>query len=373
MSPGPSPIHAFVQLAYGFGQNTWPALYRARKIPGLIDEYAYGYHHAGDDGCVVLYSTDHPGTGLARLVRHGLRFPLGFDIVHCWRNRREILKASVVWTHTESQTLSVALILLLARAPAVRLIGQSVWLMDEWPRLGPVRRRLYRRLLQRADILTFLSPVNRDDAKARLGHKRVEFVPFGINSDAPRAPRPPTADRPAQILALGNDRHRDWRTLLAAVADLPQVRLRIATQNKLAAPRALSHVEIGPARDAVELDALYAAADLVIVPLTENRHASGITAIEEATLQGKPVISTQVGGLEAYFTGDEVRFVPVGDAAALRAAIAQDLADPAGTLVRVHRAQAKIRAKLNSRAYARRHAELSRELLGLTGRDGEAS
>ncbi len=44
----------------------------------------------------------------------------------------------------------------------------------------------------------------------------------------------------------------------------------------------------------------------------KNRHASGITVVLEATLLGKPVVVADTGGIDWYFTRDEVVFCPVG-------------------------------------------------------------
>ncbi len=39
----------------------------------------------------------------------------------------------------------------------------------------------------------------------------------------------------------------------------------------------------------------------MVVPLKPNKHASGITVMEEAALHGLPMVVTDTGGLKAYF------------------------------------------------------------------------
>ncbi len=58
-------------------------------------------------------------------------------------------------------------------------------------------------------------------------------------------------------------------------------------------------------------------ADLVVVPLKPNLHASGITVIEEAVILGLPVICSHAGGLEAYFSAEEVFYVEGGGSRAI--------------------------------------------------------
>ena len=100
------------------------------------------------------------------------------------------------------------------------------------------------------------------------------------------------------------------------------------------------------------------------MPLKPNRHASGITVIQEAVLAGLPVVATATGGLEGYFGADAVRYVPPGDPAALRAALLEVAADPEAARLRAERAQARmVEAEIGAEAYIRRHVDISREML----------
>ena len=119
-----------------------------------------------------------------------------------------------------------------------------------------------------------------------------------------------------------------------------------------------------PAKTNDQLRAAYGRASVAVVPLTENAHASGITAILEAILAGVPVIASDAGGLRSYFTDNEVIFVPVGDAGALTAAIARVIAQRETSLAMTARAQVRVvEGPANLDAYIRRHVEISRELV----------
>jgi glycosyltransferase involved in cell wall biosynthesis len=86
--------------------------------------------------------------------------------------------------------------------------------------------------------------------------------------------------------------------------------------------------------------------------------------LEEATVLGLPVICSDTGGLRTYFSDEEIYFVPPGDSAELQKAIAKLAGDDHLRWALVERAQARMKTgSLNSRSCARRHAELSRELL----------
>jgi len=364
MSAISTPIRVFVHLAHGFGAAQWQAKWDRGEIIGVNDRLPYGYFWAAEDGCTIEYSEDrHEGT-IGRLFRLGVRWLLGFDVIHAWRNRRAIRAAEIVWTHTESQYLAVLLLLWRTHAQRPKIIAQSVWLFDVWPRLSPLKRWLYGRLIANADILTVHSPDNLQRARALFPLRRSLMIPFGIRVDQLIAPARRTAHRPVHVLSLGNDRHRDWTTLIAALHGWPDAELRIVTPRRPAALTGETNVTLVLPKTNGELAALYDWADIVALSLIPNLHASGITVVEEATVFGVPVICTDTGGLHAYFTDEQIRYVPPQEPGAMRQAIAALADDAAARTAMVERAQRRmIEAGLTSRDFARRHAELSRELL----------
>ncbi|WP_084652517.1 glycosyltransferase family 4 protein [Bosea sp. BIWAKO-01] len=357
------PISVFAHLAYDKDADGWREAWANGTLVGRNDITPYGYGRAGSMGCRVRFSRSRNEGMLGRLMRLGARVILGFDMAHAVSQRDAIFRSDVVWTHTESQFLAVSA-LLMVRGSGPKLIGQSVWLFDRWPRFGPIRRALYRFLIRRVDVLTTLSTANAEIARKLFPDKRIEMLHFGIGCEDLGKPAQAT-ESGASVVAVGNDRHRDWKTLIAAVNDLKGVEVDILSHT---AGRhrglARSHVRMGPAKTNDQLRAAYGHASVAVVPLTENAHASGITAILEAVLAGVPVIASDAGGLRSYFTDNEVIFVPVGDAGALSAAIAHVLAQRETSLAMTARAQARVvEGPANLDAYIRRHVEISRELV----------
>ncbi|WP_143435427.1 glycosyltransferase family 4 protein [Henriciella aquimarina] len=359
-------INAFVLVARGMGANTWSRVYDSGELIGMNERFAYGYFHAEDHGCRVTYSTDAPQSLPGRVMRLGFRAILGFDLVHAWRNRTGILASDVVWTHTESQSLAVSLLLSLVRPEKPpKLILQTVWFMDKYPRLDPLRKRLWRWLLRKADILTFLATINRDEARELFPDTRCEFIPFGIPNDAAVTPSERPPHKPMRILSLGNDRHRDWPVLIEAFGNDDDFEAKIlSTKLPQSAVKHTPNIQVLQATSNDELYEAYAWADVVVVPLSENKHASGITVVEEGVLRGVPVVATDIGGLRSYFSDEEIWYVPEGDRTAMRETVKTLANAPGEALGRMKKATDKmLHGDLNSRAYARRHAELSKELL----------
>ena len=356
----------FVLLGYGFGANSWARRHALGLIPGLNDRSAYGYHRASGDGWSLEYSQDRDEGYVVRWGRVALRRLLGFDLIHVCRNRRGIFEADVVWTHTELENLGVlSLFRLLGRRRRPKLVANCVWLFDRWSHLLWAKRFLYRVLLQEASVVTTLSPENLKTARQLLPSVRCECVLVGAVNLEMTAPRRALGSRAIRIASLGNDMHRDWPTLLAAFGNLDRYEVRIGSSSldrKLL--KGVHNVTAISPSSADEVRALYAWADLVVVALKPNLHASGITVVFESVISGVPLICSDTGGLRAYFSGSEVAYVPHSAPVAMRATADQLAADDGWRFNLVARAQRRlISAELTAQGFAMRNRRLSEELL----------
>ncbi len=361
------PLRVFVFLAHGFGARRWTERWARGGIPGINEKLPYGYHHAGGKDCTVEYSEDANENRVTRFARRSIRQLLGCDLIHAWRNRKPLFDADIVWTHQEQEHLAVlALWQFRSRDRRPKLIAQCIWLFDHWHRFSAPKRWLYRRLLTQADAITVHSPDNLKVARELFPRVRSELMPFGIKSDTMVPPARCDVHHPVRIVALGNDKHRDWKTLIAATAQRPEYTVRIASHRWKAhmAAKHVANAEVIPAKSAAAVSELYAWADIVVVSLLPNLHASGCTVVSEAVLNGKPVVCTDTGGLRAYFSDEEIHYVPPQDPAALRRALHELAEGDQMRFAMATRSQARmLSADLSSRAFARRHYELSLQLI----------
>ena len=365
--PGnPRDVTTFVLLGHDFGANSWERRQALGLIPGLNDRLAYGYYRAAGQGWVIEYSHDSEESSLTRFARLALRKVLGFDLLHVYRNRARLLRADIIWTHTELENLAaLALFRILRRQNAPKLIANCIWLFDRWPRLSGARRFVYRTLLKDATVITTFSPKNLQVAKQLLPSVRCECLLWGALTQGMSPPRQGHVHRPIRIASLGNDMHRDWITLLRAFGNVDGYEVRIGSSRVSSRlVRALRNVTVQSAEIADQVRALYDWADIVVVSLKPNLHVSGITVIFESIICGLPTVCTDTGGLRAYFSDAEVTYVPAFAPVAMRVAADRLSRDDEGRLSLTIRAQQHlISADLTARGFAMRNRNLSEELL----------
>ncbi|WP_322092387.1 glycosyltransferase [Paraburkholderia bannensis] len=355
-----SSTNVHVHLFYGAD----PRHYRKGENLGSL----YGYHHAESPEFALNYARDARESKPVRFVRRALKAALGFDFIHAWRNRQAMIDSDVIWTHTEQEHLAVSLVLLMqAKKGGARplLLAQSVWLLDRWPAYGNLRRAFYKRLLARADRLTTLASENAALCKDFFGREATPLL-YGLNTlDFPLCPpshwKPHT---PVRVAAIGNDRDRDWGTLVAALRDDARYEVRIATRRRMPASARAANVDIVRVSGIQQQHALYDWADIIVVPLRPNTHASGITVMLEAAALGKPMIVTKVGALDDYFDDKAAFYIEPFNAEQLRDAVNALVDDPARALAQAREACEQLGTRdLTTENYARQHAQLTREML----------
>ncbi len=116
-----------------------------------------------------------------------------------------------------------------------------------------------------------------------------------------------------------------------------------------------------------DLRQLYQTADVVVVPLLENRYSAGLTTILEAAACGAPVIATDSAGLIGSMINRGLLVgVPPANSVALREAVLDDLANPVRATERARNARHTVVDELSSTRYRMRLERLLRSLIGDT-------
>jgi glycogen synthase len=178
-----------------------------------------------------------------------------------------------------------------------------------------------------------------------LDPSRLAIIPHGLG-DAPATPTPPLRAGIIDVLFVGRlENRKGIDVLLAAAPSLlarfSDMQLTVVGDDTLPATGGASYRQIfertsdaalrkrvhftGILSDA-ELERRYAACDIVVMP---SRYESFGLVLLEAMRYGKPIVSSNIGGIaEVIRDGETGILVPPGDAVALESAIASLAADP---------------------------------------------
>lgn len=244
----------------------------------------------------------------------------------------------VVISYTDGFSLSLGL----SRRRGAKqpfLIGGFHGLSDIEERARAPLKGLVRSLitysLGNLDHIFFFGPADRDYAIRRYGvsPQRSSIFLFGVDTDFWR----PLPDEPEDdfVVAIGQDKNRDYDLLAAAPGNHPT---RIVTRQPVKILPGATHVKttVGDyfGSDAMtdsDLRRLYNKAAAVIVPLKDVYQPSGYSVTLQAMSCGKPVILSDIKGLWTpgfLKDGENCLLVQPGDAKALGAAIARVRSDP---------------------------------------------
>jgi glycosyltransferase involved in cell wall biosynthesis len=188
---------------------------------------------------------------------------------------------------------------------------------------------------------------------------RVHVNRFGVDT---RFWLPSEADGTGEgVLAIGNDGHRDWATLVSAAPAI-DAQIRVLTMHP--APRALpDNVRWEPADwhrvllADTDVRAAFRSAAVVVVPVKDVPQPSGQSVTLQASACARPVVLSRTAGLwdpEALRDGENVVLVPPGDPDALAAAVSGVLVDPAGAGRLGDAARAAVEASADVEGYAER-------------------
>jgi glycosyltransferase involved in cell wall biosynthesis len=350
-----------VQLFYGQDAEIYRQNYLAGKVPS---ETPYDFHLAREEGFDVSFSRDVVRNPKGFLIRFLSRI-FEFDVLHAWSNRARIRRADVIWTLTEGEAFATAFLFSLGVIPCRPIVANNVWLLHYWEHTRFHKRAVCRYLSRYITVLTVHSKECLPVAKRVFPETRIKLMYFGINTELFKltAPSLPTdAKGPVRIFSAGTDRTRDFETLLAAFGNDDRFHLTIICGR-------LSEDQIKQYRNVVlirpsgmaEFLRCYEEADIVAVPMKKNIF-SGITVALEGVAMGKPVLSSRTGGVPTYFEESDVFYVPVGDAAAMREVVIST--DHASRRQRAENARGRfIERDYSSRAFIRRYAEITRDLL----------
>lgn len=281
---------------------------------------------------------------------------LGVDPLRALRVLFTRRKAAVVCAHLESGLLILLLRRLFGFRPPV-----VIWEVP-WSPGWKYRDIVSRLAIPRADFCVVFS-----SNQIKLLHDfygkniRVALIPFCIDTDFYR-PMPAPDRGELYVLSCGLDAGRDFDILLG-IADQISSAITIKAGRSFALDQSAhpnvtvlcEHLSYPAFRD------LYAGASMVVITTKDTPNASGVTTLMEAMAMGKPVIVSDNPALRDYLPPPDAGVViPVGDRAALQAAIADLLDHPTKAAAMGQRAREFAVAKFHPRLHFQAMANLMR-------------
>lgn len=201
---------------------------------------------------------------------------------------------------------------------------------------SPLTRALYRCLYRKVPRFVTYGWEEAFRLRAWLGlpadSDRVVFIPFGVDHHA-FTPQPDTIVD-TDVLSVGADMQRDFKTLLQVATELPSVSFRIITSSRHVAAFGTvpANVDIRTNVPFAEIRTALASARIIALPCHENTYSSGTTTLLQALAMAKPVVATRTGAIrDGYRLQDNIncRLVAPGSAPELSAALQSLLANSA--------------------------------------------
>ncbi|MCY0094615.1 glycosyltransferase family 4 protein [Hoeflea ulvae] len=365
-----------------------------RHVRDLAEEHAKAGHQVGilcdstTGGAYedALFESIMPNLALG-LTRLPMRRSLGFsDITTAVKTFREIknLQPDVLHGHGAKGGAFVRLVgsrLRVSQSRVARFYsphGGSLH-YDEKTLRGQAYFAIERFLERRTDRLIFVSDYERRTYEKKVGRPRVDWR---LIHNGLRAPEfEPVANAAGAVDFLYIGMMRDLKG--------PDVFIEAIRRAEQLTGKPLRGVMVGDGadkaryqarldmlgmadrvtmRDAMPARDAFALARTVVVP---SRAESMPYIVLEAVAAGKPVISTQVGGIPEILGADFAGFVPRGDTEALAGAMAKDITDP-GWLAAAMPEMEAFRDRFSAQTMAGRMIEVYQECqIGTVG-DGKA-
>jgi glycosyltransferase involved in cell wall biosynthesis len=252
------------------------------------------------------------------------------------------------------------------KKPAIVLFNTSYGNLLRRHSGGTVRRFLLA-ALGGADAIACVSNAQRNAlVEFGLDPDRMQFIPLGVDC----SPAPSEEPDEGYILSVGRDIARDYRTLFAAVENLPDTVRVICSPKNVAELTPPANVRLDFDLPYDQLPDIYRQAGLVVVPVRgadflAGSDASGQYGYLEPMVYAKAVIVSRRPGVEDYIShGQDGLLVPPEDPAALRQAIVR-LRDSKEERRRLgEAARRKVEREFSTVRFAERLAELFYRLTG---------
>ena len=188
-------------------------------------------------------------------------------------------------------TLSVAKNLGFLKSPII-FIAMGLLPM----KINIIKKTLYKFILRKIDIV-FISKSEENYFKDIMPNHKISYMPFGIDNKFWFEERDDFNQE--YVLGIGNDKYRDWDTLIDAwESSFPK--LKIITSKKIITKKKNIEIIKGNWRENLltdrEIRKLYGSSIFIVIPLKETMQPSGQSVCLQAMSCNKSVIMSDIIG-----------------------------------------------------------------------------
>ena len=305
--------------------DDWATRFAAGEVPSRLP---YGVDVLETCGIDVT-GVEIPRGRVAAKVRDVVEHRSGLPVARTVLGTAAAWRADLVLALLERQGMLPGL-LKRAHVPpyaGTPLVIWSCWLADDLRTAGADERRRLVNRVRSADLITHLSRHETEIlVDAGLAEDRLFPVTYGVSH---RYYTPGDAPRDLDLLAVGQDRGRDYATLLDAVRGTSLTLDVVCKPENLAGLDVPDNVRVHAPVPLTEYRALLRRARVVAVPTRDLAYPTGSSVALEAASSGAAVVVTGTRAMADYFVDAEnARLVPEGDPGQWRAVLTELADDP---------------------------------------------
>lgn len=290
----------------------WQRRFAAGEVPSALPYGVDVLASLGFELRGARQSTGRLGGKLRDVVEHRT----GLAVERAVRGAGAARSADVVLALLERQGMFAGLWKRSGLPPyaATPLVIWSCWLGDDLRRAHAEERRRLVHRIEAADLITHLSRQETDIfVDSGIPQDRLFAVTYGVSHRYYRPPEP-EEERDIAVLAVGQDRGRDYGTLVEAVRDTDLVVDIVCKPHNVAGLDIPTNVRVHAPVSLPEYRALLRRAQVVAVPTVELAYPTGSSVALESASSGCCVVVTGTRSMRDLFVeGDNGRMVEVGD------------------------------------------------------------
>lgn len=314
-TPSMRPMVRTVVLS-GHDLSAWRTRFEAGAAPARLPYEVDALEEVG----FRLRPCGRTGGRVVSKVRDVAEHRLGHPVQASLRAVPEVIRADLVIALLEQEAALPSLL----KGRGVRpyattpLMVWSCWLADEISRAEPEQREVLFRRFRHADLIAHLSR-RETEILVDAGFSESQLVPmtYGVSDHFYR----PGAeeDRDLDLVAIGQDRGRDYATLFAAVADTDLTLDLVCRPENLSGLTVPANVRVHGTVPLEEYRALLRRAKVMAVPTQVLAYPTGSSVALEASASGCCVVATDTPAMSDYIVdGASGLLVPPRDVASWR-------------------------------------------------------